>query len=616
MRSLLWPTGRPGASQLCRLGEEVIRDLEILFLAERITADRPERRHVALDVLTNLPLDPAVTRWRAGVVSDLLDSPTLSDGLQGAARALRLLAAHRPQNFPRDVPRAARIGARVVELQAYVDAVGLLAKALETPAVLRPALAALRADLRGVEDTTEFRALSTELPRWRSALDEIRSVTITVNVSPAMEPESAVIVGFSSKSAEAGEAALSRLLGPEVGARGLSRLFRRQPVDWQAGDSRLVSDLQALLEGVAAPVERALHAYRLLNAQAVAHLEDELLVLLGAARLARSWRSVGLPCCVAEVLPALAEWETIAGAPRSECASPSSTVPGRPSTPGLTGAGARSRQPTDGPVSPPSASGNAPGPAASLGADCDARAGLAADVHVIRDAFLPALVSQMPRPYDIVTNGLEFGASGGIWILTGPNRGGKTTFLRIVGVVQVLGQCGLPVPARSTRLRGTDGIFTHFPELEAGHAGQGRLDEEAARLAHIFDTCSPRGLVLLNEVLAGTSAPEGVALATDVLRGFRVLGCRVVYATHLHELAMRCAELNASVAGSAVIASLVAESESEEEAGALVRKPTYRIVRGAPEGASFFASTIARHHGISLPQILERLHARSVADGR
>lgn len=536
MRSLLWPAGRPPVGDLARLDDRAVTDLELGAIADRLAADRPDRRGAVLDALTSLPREPATVRWRTGVAGDLLASPALCDGLQAAAAALRLLGAHRPPTFPRDVPRAARIGARVVELGAYVEAVQLLRRALQGADVRSPALRGLREDVAAAAGSAAFGALEAEIPRWRRTLDEVRSVTVAINVSPAMEPESAAIVGFSAQPAAAADAALARMLGPEAGERGLARLWRRQPVDFAGGEGALTADLRALLETVAAPVERALAGFRLVQTQAVSHLESELVLLLGAVRLARAWAAAGLPCCLAE-----------------------------PAEDGAT---------------------------------------------AVEGAFHPPLAAALRPRARVVCNDVRFGPAGRVWVLTGPNRGGKTSYLRTAGVVQVLGQCGLPVPARAARLRLADGVFTHFPAPEAGRAGEGRLDEEASRVAGIFEACGPSSLVLLNEVLSGTSSAEGVALGADILRGFRVLGCDVVYATHLHELAVRSEDINASVPGPGAVASLTVETEPEP--GEAARRPTYRILPGPPGPASFFASLVARQHGIDLPHLLGRLQARGL----
>lgn len=534
MVSLLWPAGELGPERLAHVPDDALTDLELDRLADQIAQDRPDRRFAVRAILARPPLQPEVVTWRAQTSADLLEVAGLWDGLKRAADALRILCAHRPQAFPREAPRASRIGARVVELEAFVESVRQLADALGAVPVRSPALCRLALEVRAQAGRPEFRALARELPAWRQTLDEVRSVTLAINVSPAMEPESAAITGFSRTPVAAGDTALARLLGEAEGTRGLARLRRPGSAAPTQGpmEGPLAREVANLLETVAAPVERALHAYRLVNAQEVAHLEAELALFLGATALARQWRSKGLPVACATV----------------------------------------------------------------------------GEGFCAQAAYHPVLAAQLP-PGELVPNPIEFEPTGSVWILTGPNRGGKTTYLRTVGVVQVLGQCGLPVPAAACRLAPVDRVLTHFPGPELGQKGKGRLDEEAARLAQIFAQCTGRSLVLLNEALAGTSAPEGVALAQDVLAGFRALGARVVYATHLHELAARTEAINAVVNGPGRVGSLTVEqAAAPAESG--VQRPTYRVVPGQPGGASWFASHIAREHGISLPQLLEAFRRR------
>ena len=72
----------------------------------------------------------------------------------------------------------------------------------------------------------------------------------------------------------------------------------------------------------------------------------------------------------------------------------------------------------------------------------------------------------------VVTNGIRFDQERGrIWVLTGPNRGGKTTYTRAVGQAQILFQAGLHVPASQARLSPADAIYTHFPRLEEEQLG-------------------------------------------------------------------------------------------------------------------------------------------------
>jgi DNA mismatch repair ATPase MutS len=238
---------------------------------------------------------------------------------------------------------------------------------------------------------------------------------------------------------------------------------------------------------------------------------------------------------------------------------------------------------------------------------------------------------ELPPGAGIVTNTVTFdGDLARVWILTGPNRGGKTTYTRAVGQAHVLFQAGLRVPARAGRMSPVGAIYTHFPTGESEQLGMGKLDEEAERLAHIFRVAYPTGLILLNEVLAGTSAIEALGLATDAVRALRLLGVRAIYTTHLHDLPARAAEINASTAGASLVGSLVAGVEDSaagpppSAAGAADGAPqgplrvigsahrrTFRIQPGPPSNVSY-ASEIAEQHGISFAQLQRLFEQRGV----
>src|SRR5919199_2085244 len=236
----------------------------------------------------------------------------------------------------------------------------------------------------------------------------------------------------------------------------------------------------------------------------------------------------------------------------------------------------------------------------------------------LEDAYdLGLAVSRQVDARRIVTNPVRFDERGGrVWVLTGPNRGGKTTYTRAVGLAQVLFQAGLYVPARSARLSPADAIYTHFPTREDNRPGFGRLDLEAERLAAIFQRATPHSLILLNEALAGTSALEALDLARGLVRGLRLLGARAIYVTHLHELASSVDEINATTPGDGTVASLLADSECADAGasaeGPAVRRRTYRIVPHAPRGVSF-AAEIAEQHGISFEQLARLLRERHLA---
>jgi hypothetical protein len=117
-------------------------------------------------------------------------------------------------------------------------------------------------------------------------------------------------------------------------------------------------------------------------------------------------------------------------------------------------------------------------------------------------------------------------------IITGANSGGKSTFLRSVGVAQLMMQCGLFVTAGSYRANVTRGIFTHFIREEDAGMTSGRLDEELRRMSAIADRIGPRCLMLFNESFAGTNEREGSEIGRQVVSALMDAGITVFFVTH------------------------------------------------------------------------------------
>lgn len=213
------------------------------------------------------------------------------------------------------------------------------------------------------------------------------------------------------------------------------------------------------------------------------------------------------------------------------------------------------------------------------------------------DDLYPVLVALQPES-NPVANPAHLNGAWRIAVLTGPNSGGKTTYLRAVGLAQVMAQAGLMIPAARARISPVERVLTHFPALE--NRQQGRLAEEAERLRLLFQQAIPRSLVLLNETFASTSSGEATYLAQDMLCGLRAFGLRAIYATHLTELADHFEEIERAVEGESRLVSLVAGVDLDAAGEAT---PTYRIAPGLPHARSY-AQEIARRHGIRLDQLL------------
>jgi DNA mismatch repair ATPase MutS len=121
-------------------------------------------------------------------------------------------------------------------------------------------------------------------------------------------------------------------------------------------------------------------------------------------------------------------------------------------------------------------------------------------------------------------------------VITGANRGGKSTFLRGVGLAHLMMQGGMFVAAEAFRANVCSGIFTHFKREEDATMQSGKLDEELSRISTIVDAIVPDSIVLLNESFASTNEREGSEIATQIVRAFLKMGIKVFYVTHLFAL--------------------------------------------------------------------------------
>jgi hypothetical protein len=122
-------------------------------------------------------------------------------------------------------------------------------------------------------------------------------------------------------------------------------------------------------------------------------------------------------------------------------------------------------------------------------------------------------------------------------IITGANSGGKSTFLRSVGLAQLMMQCGLFVAAESYRANVTRGIFTHFIREEDSGMTSGRLDDELRRMNAIADQIRPHCLMLFNESFAGTNEREGSEIGRQVVRALLEAEVKVFFVTHRFDFA-------------------------------------------------------------------------------
>lgn len=135
-----------------------------------------------------------------------------------------------------------------------------------------------------------------------------------------------------------------------------------------------------------------------------------------------------------------------------------------------------------------------------------------------------------------IGNDIDMGGKD-LVMITGANQGGKSPFLRSIGLAQLMMQCRMFVPAHSFTSSICDGLFTHFKREEDTGMKSGKLDEELGRMSDIVDHVKPCSMVLLNESFAATNEREGSEIGRQIISALVDGRMKVICVTHLYELA-------------------------------------------------------------------------------
>ena len=193
----------------------------------------------------------------------------------------------------------------------------------------------------------------------------------------------------------------------------------------------------------------------------------------------------------------------------------------------------------------------------------------------------------------VVTNDITFDENAGFYLLTGANNGGKTTFVRAVGICQVMAQAGLYVPASSCEISLVDCVYTHFPKEEQVGIDASRFTTEVKEFKAISDCITNHSLLLMNESIQSTTPQECTDIAAQLMRIFCIIGVRGIFATHLTPLAKAALDLNSDPQLNTRAESItvtVDEATGERR---------YKIKKGLP-GANSYASTIFEKYGLDI----------------
>ncbi len=559
--SLLFPGEQPPVYQ--DLPEATVHDLGIEEVCAELTT-APAERNIILRTMTRIPSDPEVIRYRCAVFEDVLRFPQMRETMMKLLDRVDFLRTYGSFSKDTDAAGVWELVHRLDEMDEYIACVQATYECLNGMDLQSDGLLRLREYARSIYEDQGFKELKKDIETLKKETDKVKSVTLGVNLNERYEPVGVGIVSVNSK-----QFVKSGVVGTFCDF--LSRGDHiREDTEWnqnytyhtagnelaKTAEKASQAGIRMFRPGIVAVGEDSrgadsIHALDRAMGAMISSVVKKLKSILSRHVSVSMQAMVGL---IPEFMYYIRWAEHIEKLQKK----------------GFTFTAAQPQEP-------------------------QLRMMDAQGLYNLRLAQTMAEDPQRTAE-DMVLNDVCFDADHRIYILTGANRGGKTTVTQAIGLLFVLAQGGIRVPASSFRFSPVDSIYTHYPADENQTMDLGRLGEESSRFRDIFLKLSAQSLLLLNESFSTTSFEEGFFIAKDVVRSLKRLGVRTIFNTHMHKLAADAEELNAEDSSESKVASLVSETDSG--------KRSYRVKVAPPEGSSY-AHDIALKYGVTFEQLEE-----------
>ncbi|MCD7882281.1 MAG: DNA mismatch repair protein [Lachnospiraceae bacterium] len=561
--SLFFPPGKNAREQ--KLPEATYHDLSVETICSPLSQMEPERA-LLRRMLQRISGDEDVVRYRCDVFEDILRFPMLRKQMQKLLDRVDFLKTYGSFDKGSDAAGVWELVHRLDEMDEYIQCVQSIYRVLNENAITSEGLKNLKEYVRKLYEDSGFEELKKDIDALKVDASKVKSVTLGVNLNDRFEPVETGIVSINEKPFTKSSVIsnfcefLNRGDDTQKDTEWKGNMnFRTAGLDLDEATEKMgrVGLMRAnpMLAGLASVADdsRGGDVIRTLDRAISAMLTRTVKKLKSILSKHVSVSTHTISALIPEFLFYIRWAEYIENMQKAGFifCKPQVLAPG----------------------------------------ERDMRARGLYNFKLAQSFF------EKKEPADqIVPNDLDFDREHRIYILTGANRGGKTTITQAVGLAFLLAQSGLYVPAESFAFSPADNIFTHYPADENQTMDLGRLGEESSRFRDLFRAATSRSLLLLNESFSTTSFEEGYFIARDVTRILRRLGVRTIYNTHMHKLAMELDELNEEGDSDSQIASLIVEAEEGNR--------SYRI-KVAPPGGKSYAMDIAWKYGVTYEQLAE-----------
>lgn len=541
--SLLWPTGERSTT---KLSKETIKDLSLEYLCESIMRNSNNVQY-ALDILSEINYDKDTILYRQEIFMDLYGNNTLTMRLKQAYEKIRMLDDM--QGLTKYIDGKMGLFDLIKylqELEIYVDAMLELNDSFENNKVDSRGFKELKQRVQELSESSGFRYLKEDIQCLCDEISQIKSITFGANVDSNLNITEMMLLSVNNYKHAPNKSILSKFTD-----------FIREAALMGNGNLNVKNASEAMESLRMTHYPNSSEQDRVMF-----DLSKQMEVVLDS--LVKKMRR-GLKKYVDMegyfILNIIKELEYILNMVEFFHRIDQSGYPlCRPEI-----------------------------------ADNIHNSLISKDFYNIKLAAKMYLTEEIPKE-EIVMNDMLFSDEHNIFILTGPNRGGKTTFTQAIGLAMLFFSQGLFVPAKEFKASLVDAIHTHFPVDENETVMHGRLGEEAVRIREIITNISKNSLILLNETYSTTSFTEGLYLAEDLVKALKYHDVRCIYNTHMHELASMADKLNESE-GEGKVASLVMGIQDGAR--------SFKVQLASPENNSY-AKDIAIKYGVTFEQMIKR----------